>query len=58
MAGAFSVGDVELKHGDEMGWFEFAGSTTVLLVNSSVCGGIVINDFFAPAINGEAEVRV
>ena len=54
----FSVENGHFSRGDEMGNFELAGSTILLLLNSSVRERLRFNENMIPALNGESEVRV
>lgn len=63
--GAMSVGGVafakengKFQRGDEMGNFELAGSTIVVLLNGSINERLELLEKFYPAIGGECEVSV
>ena len=55
---SFAVGNAHFSRGDEMGHFELAGSTIVLLLDSSVRKKLVFEESIRPALNGETEVEV
>ncbi len=55
---SIAVGDAHFSRGDEMGHFELAGSTIVLLLDSSVRKKLVFEERIRPALNGETEVEV
>ena len=46
------------NRGEELGCFELAGSTIVLLLNSDVRRKLELNASITPAIGGQTEVRV
>lgn len=63
--GAMLVGGVSfltdegwVDRGEELGCFELAGSTIVLLLNSDVRRKLELNASITPAIGGQTEVRV
>ena len=52
------VGSERFSRGDEMGNFELAGSTIVILLDESVHRRMVLEERLLPAVGGEKEVRV
>lgn len=55
---SFSVTDKCFDRGDEMGHFELAGSTIILLLNSSVRQRLIFRESLIPSINEGKENRV
>lgn len=55
---SFSIADAWFNRGEELGCFELAGSTIVLLLNSDVRRKLELNASITPAIGGQTEVRV
>ena len=55
---SFSAADERLKRGDELGCFELAGSTIILLLNSSVRQRLLFRESLTPSINDGKEIRV
>jgi len=63
--GAMAVGGLTLvrekgsfRRGEEMGNFELAGSTIVVLVDKDISQRLELFDSFLPALDGEKEVKV
>lgn len=55
---SFSTEDSWFNRGDEMGCFELAGSTIILLLNSEVRKKLELHASITSAIDGKTEVRV
>ena len=55
---SFSMESGWFNRGEELGCFELAGSTIVLLLRSDVRNRLVLNTSIIPAIDGKTEVRV
>lgn len=55
---SFSMENGWCNRGEELGCFELAGSTIVLLLSSDVRRKLVLNTSITPAIDGKTEVRV
>lgn len=55
---SFAVDEPVLNKGDEMGNFELAGSTIVLLLNPSARNRLKLREEITPALDGKKEVRV
>ncbi len=55
---SFSATEARFKRGDEMGNFELAGSTIILLLSSSVRQRLSFRESLMPSINDGKEIRV
>ncbi len=55
---SFALKSGRFRRGDELGNFELAGSTVILLLDSSVRDSLVIPGELVPALDGEKEIRV
>lgn len=55
---SFSIENGWVNRGEEMGCFELAGSTIVLLLNSDIRRRLQLNESITPAIEGKTEVRI
>ncbi|MCR4962550.1 MAG: phosphatidylserine decarboxylase [Firmicutes bacterium] len=55
---SFALQGAAFHRGDDMGNFELAGSTIVLLLDSAVRRRLALLEPFMPALDGEKEVRV
>ena len=55
---SFSIENGWVNRGEELGCFELAGSTIILILSSDVRSRLLLNTSTAPAIDGKTEMRV